>query len=167
MFQELVDMAVRSVSTIFQNLWRSREIPEDWRKVNVTPIYEKGLKDNAGNYRPITHTLVPGEVMEWTFLGAATIQMKPNWEKSVWTHQGQIVHDQPDCSLRQSNFLSGGGTSSGPAQFHHGFLYRFSMDLFYRFCHCLLLENLMCAGLEQWSVGWVGTGRQAAPRGGW
>lgn len=32
--------------------------------------------------------------MEWTFLGAATIQMKPNWEKSVWTHQGQIVNDQ-------------------------------------------------------------------------
>lgn len=64
MFQELVDMAVRSVSTIFQNLWRSREIPEDWRKVKVTPIYEKGLKDDAGNYRPITHTLVPGKVME-------------------------------------------------------------------------------------------------------
>lgn len=53
-FQELVDMAARSVSTIFQKLWQLRENPEDWRKTNITPIYEKGLKDDAGTHRPIT-----------------------------------------------------------------------------------------------------------------
>lgn len=38
---------------------------------------------------------------------------------------------------------------------------------FYTICHCLLLENLMCDGPDKWSVGWVGTGCQAAARGEW
>jgi hypothetical protein len=39
-------------------------VVEDWRKANVTPIFKKGNKSMACNYRPISLTSVPGKLME-------------------------------------------------------------------------------------------------------
>ncbi|KAK4821781.1 hypothetical protein QYF61_002197 [Mycteria americana] len=62
--RELADVIVRLLSIIFDKSWTSGDIPEDWKKANVTPIYKKGLKKHPGNYRPISLTSVPGKVME-------------------------------------------------------------------------------------------------------
>jgi len=61
---ELADIIVRPLSIIFEKSWRSGDIPEDWKKANVTHIYKKGLKEDRGNYRPISLTSVCGKVME-------------------------------------------------------------------------------------------------------
>ncbi|GAB0181915.1 mitochondrial enolase superfamily member 1 [Grus japonensis] len=61
--KELVDV-VRPFSIIFEKMWRSGDIPEDWKKANVTPIYKKGLKEDPGNFKPISLTSVPGKLME-------------------------------------------------------------------------------------------------------
>ena len=39
-------------------------VPEDWRTANVTPIFQKGSKSSADNYRPISLTSIPCKVME-------------------------------------------------------------------------------------------------------
>lgn len=54
----------RLFSIIFEKSLRLGDIPEDWRKANVIPIYKKSLKDDPGNFRPISLTSVPGKVME-------------------------------------------------------------------------------------------------------
>ena len=39
-------------------------MPDDWRTANVTPVYKKGQKYLADNYRPISLTSVCCKIME-------------------------------------------------------------------------------------------------------
>jgi len=44
----------------------------------VTPLYEKGHKDDQGNYRPISLALVPGKVTEQIILNEITWHVQDN-----------------------------------------------------------------------------------------
>ena len=33
-------------------------VPDDWRQANVTPVYKKGKKYDAANYRPVSLTCI-------------------------------------------------------------------------------------------------------------
>ena len=44
------------------------EVPEDWRKANVTPVFKKGKKEDPGNYRQVSLTSSPGQMMEQLML---------------------------------------------------------------------------------------------------
>jgi len=48
--------------------WSKGEVPEDWRKANVTPVFKKGKKENPGNYRPVSLISILGRVMEQLIL---------------------------------------------------------------------------------------------------
>ncbi|GAB0209468.1 mitochondrial enolase superfamily member 1 [Grus japonensis] len=67
--RELADVIARLLSIIFERSWRTGEVPEDWRKANVTPVFKKGKKEDPGNYRPVRFTSIPGKVMEQLILG--------------------------------------------------------------------------------------------------
>ena len=40
------------------------EIPDEWREANITPLFKKGSKLNASNYRPVSLTSVCCKLME-------------------------------------------------------------------------------------------------------
>ncbi|GAB0209834.1 hypothetical protein GRJ2_003449100 [Grus japonensis] len=70
--RELVEVLTKALSIIYQQSWLTREVTVEWRLANVMPIYKKGQKEDLGNYRPVTLTLVPGKVMEQIILSAIT-----------------------------------------------------------------------------------------------
>ena len=39
-------------------------VPDDWRCANITPVFKKGSKSSAGNYRPVSLTCVICKIME-------------------------------------------------------------------------------------------------------
>ncbi|KFO75472.1 hypothetical protein N303_08088, partial [Cuculus canorus] len=65
--RQLADVVAKPLSMIFKKSWQSGEIPGDWKK-DVTPIYKKGWREDPGNYRPVSLTSVPGNVIEQVIL---------------------------------------------------------------------------------------------------
>ncbi len=39
-------------------------VPQDWRDANISPIFKKGNRDQAQNYRPVSLTCIIGKILE-------------------------------------------------------------------------------------------------------
>ena len=40
------------------------EVPKDWRRASVVPIFKKGKKEEPGNYRPVSLTSITSKILE-------------------------------------------------------------------------------------------------------
>ncbi len=48
---------------ICERAWKSGEVPDDWKKAIIVPLYKgKGSRSECGNYRGISLLSVPGKV---------------------------------------------------------------------------------------------------------
>jgi hypothetical protein len=52
------------LNIIFRKSLDTGQVPADWRIARVTPIFKKGVKSLASNYRPVSLTSVPCKILE-------------------------------------------------------------------------------------------------------
>ena len=56
MLKELANELKGVLTIIYNRSLSDSKIPNDWKMANVTPIFKKGKKCDAGNYRPVSLT---------------------------------------------------------------------------------------------------------------
>ncbi len=62
--QELAPELALVLTTIFQQSLDMGELPEDWGKTNVAPVFKKGEQHVSSHYRPISLTCVCCKLLE-------------------------------------------------------------------------------------------------------
>ena len=55
--QDLADETAPLLASIFQRSFDCGEVPDDWRSANITPVFKKGDRFKASNYRPVSLTI--------------------------------------------------------------------------------------------------------------
>ena len=78
--KELAEELATPLSIIYQQSCLKGEVPDDWRIASATAIYKNGRKEDPGNCRPVSLTLVPGKIMDQLILSALTGHVKDNKE---------------------------------------------------------------------------------------
>ena len=53
LFQILKDDAIKELHSICQQLWKSQQWPQDWKKSAFIPIPKKGNAKECSNYRTV------------------------------------------------------------------------------------------------------------------
>ena len=61
---ELKDIISEPLCIIFNKSLATGDIPEDWRTAHVTPVFKKGSRLHAENYRPISLTSIVCKILE-------------------------------------------------------------------------------------------------------
>ncbi|KAK4829538.1 hypothetical protein QYF61_005177 [Mycteria americana] len=142
--RELAEVLTKPLTTLYQQSWLTGEVPVDWRLANVTPICKKGQKEDLGNYRPVSLTSVPGEVMEQIILSAMT----------------QHVQDTQVIKLSQHGFMKGRSCLTNLISFYDKVTHLVdegkAVDVVYldfskafdTISHSILLETLAAHGLD-------------------
>src|SRR6266516_5871805 len=58
------EMLAKPLSLLYNRSIDKNEIPKDWKKANISPIFKKGDRSAVENYRPVSLTVFHGKVLE-------------------------------------------------------------------------------------------------------
>ena len=64
LLKELATEITPALTLIFKASLHQGEIPEQWKKACVTPLFKKGDRGKAANYRPVSLTSISCKIME-------------------------------------------------------------------------------------------------------
>ena len=95
-FQILKDDAVKVLHSICQQIWKTQQWPQDWKRFIFIPIPKKGNAKECSNY----HTIA-------LISHASKVMLKILQARLQQVHGSYVNHDVPDF---QAGFRKGRGT---------------------------------------------------------
>ncbi|PKU30408.1 rna-directed dna polymerase from mobile element jockey- hypothetical protein [Limosa lapponica baueri] len=148
---KLAEVIAEPLSIIFERSWRTGEVPEDWRKANVIPVFKKGKKEGPGNYRPVSLTSIPVKMMERVILGVISKHME---EKKALRSSQHGFTKEKSCLTNLIAFYDGmtGWIDEGRVV---DVVYLDFSKAFDTVSHSILIGKLRKCGLEEWTVRWI------------
>ncbi|CAM4544601.1 unnamed protein product [Caretta caretta] len=149
--KELADVIAEPLAIIFENSWRSREVPDDWKKANAVPIFKKGEEEDPGNYRPVSLTSVPGNIKEQVFKESI---LKHLHERKVIRNSQHGFTKGKSCLTNLIAFYDEitGSVDEGKAV---DMLFLDFSKAFDTVSHSILASKLKKYGLDEWTIRWI------------
>ncbi|CAM4661735.1 unnamed protein product [Lepidochelys kempii] len=149
--KELAAVIAEPLAIIFENSWRTGEVPDDWKKANVVPIFKKGKKEDPGNYRPVSLTSVPGKIMEQVLKESI---LKHLHERKVIRNSQHGFTKGRSCLINLIAFYDEitGSVDEGKAV---DVLFLDFSKVFDTVSHSILVSKLRKYGLDECTTRWV------------
>jgi len=87
-----LDEVTKPLTLIFKKSLAEGELPHDWKQANISPIYKKGPRYEAGNYRPVSLTSVVCKILE-AIIKRAIVQFLDDRQTITPNNMGSFVVD--------------------------------------------------------------------------
>ncbi|CAM4602829.1 unnamed protein product [Caretta caretta] len=149
--KELAAVIAEPLAIIFENSWRTGEVPDDWKKANVVPIFKKGKKEDPGNDRPVSLTSVPGKIIEQVLKESI---LKHLHERKVIRNSQHGFTEGRSCLTNLIAFYDEitGSVDEGKAV---DVLFLDFSKAFDTVSHSILVSKLRKYGLDECTIRWV------------
>ena len=96
--KELRNEIAPIIKVIFERSVETGKLPMDWCRAYVTPVFKKGDKSQAVNYRPMSLTCIFCKVLEHTM--ASQIVKHMNEHSLLYDLQHEVMRDPTDNACR-------------------------------------------------------------------
>jgi len=143
-----VEVIAKLLSTIYRHSWLTREVPEGWSLAQCISIYRKDSKEDPGNHRPVSLTLVPGKVI----LREITWYVQNN--QGIRPNQHDFTKDR-SCLTNLISFCEQVDVNIWWMRERLLAVYLNFIKAFNTVSHSILLEKLVACGLNRYSLSWV------------